>query len=426
MNISKFSAITETKSVSTIVSECKSKHFNLNPPYQRGMVWSEKDKQGYIDSIYRGIVPNPIIINVEENGTLTCIDGKQRLTALKEYIENKFCFEYYDDDNCVGIYYKKINDPVHQDNPGYRILSTSDNNNELAYFDNRSIPIVKYTHLTYADQIDIFNRIQNGKRLIPSELIMSIFSTDKMSAIYQKFVEEHKDMIFPYVKRDKQRSGVTLLLTNIFFLLANKKLCRNKIEREGFIKRFRNMTELNGKIKIVSPTIELYFSKKFLNNSKYFTNKKIICISEKMLQNTILLCQKFCPVDNDNIDDIRKIVINSLNEYINAYTLQKKKKKNESAYNTILEIKLREYCSENEKCSDNDDDTKDGEEEEDTEDIENTDTTESSDDDVVYNVKILPNGKKQITKTKNTSKKNISKNTAKNTAKKDQSYKVYK
>lgn len=376
MNNIKYHAIPETKSVKTLVAECKSKHFDLKPPYQRGKIWDPKDKQGFIDSVFRGIVPNPIIINVEENGKLTCIDGKQRLTTLKEFLDNKFCFKYCNDDdndNCINIYYSKIEDPQHQNNPEYRILSTVAGANELSYFDNRSIPIIKYTHLTYADQIDIFNRIQNGKKLTTGEIIMSIFPTDRMSESYKKFIDAKIGIITKYVKKDKERSGNILLLTDIVFLLEDKKICKNKNVRETFLKRFETLTKLNDMLKRVSPVIELYFSKDLLNNVA-FTKTKIQCISESMLLKTILQCEKYQSINTDIVKDIKNLIISTLTEYINSYKLQKKKKKNESTFFTILDLKLKSYHSD--QNSSNDDDIIDNDEEYYNED-DNTENSES-------------------------------------------------
>ncbi|MEC6813998.1 DUF262 domain-containing protein [Photobacterium toruni] len=62
----------------------------LAPPFQRIDVWDKKHKSELIESILMGI-PIPLIYLFEdENGIRQIVDGKQRITALKEFINNKF------------------------------------------------------------------------------------------------------------------------------------------------------------------------------------------------------------------------------------------------------------------------------------------------------------------------------------------------
>jgi len=63
----------------------------LNETFQRtGNVWTKKQKSCLIESILMGI-PIPFIYLAEsQNGNLIVIDGRQRLTALFEYLNNKY------------------------------------------------------------------------------------------------------------------------------------------------------------------------------------------------------------------------------------------------------------------------------------------------------------------------------------------------
>lgn len=60
---------------------------DLNPSYQRDVVWSTSDSQLLIDSILRGIpLPSVILTQVEGGSGLQIVDGKQRLTAILRFI----------------------------------------------------------------------------------------------------------------------------------------------------------------------------------------------------------------------------------------------------------------------------------------------------------------------------------------------------
>ena len=67
---------------------------NLNPPYQRRSVWSQSFKDYFIDTLLLQY-PAPTIFLYEEisNDGVTkynVVDGKQRLTTIFEFFENKF------------------------------------------------------------------------------------------------------------------------------------------------------------------------------------------------------------------------------------------------------------------------------------------------------------------------------------------------
>lgn len=59
----------------------------LNPSYQRGNVWTDKESSELIDSVLRGIPLPSIILNQRKGDeTLEIVDGKQRLTAILRFI----------------------------------------------------------------------------------------------------------------------------------------------------------------------------------------------------------------------------------------------------------------------------------------------------------------------------------------------------
>ena len=85
------------KTIGNIHNEMQNQKIDLDPPYQRGRVWLNKDKEAFIDSIYFDILPSPIIMNNDNTiGKYICIDGKQRITTIVEFIENKFSIKIDD------------------------------------------------------------------------------------------------------------------------------------------------------------------------------------------------------------------------------------------------------------------------------------------------------------------------------------------
>lgn len=62
----------------------------LDPDFQRNDVWNKKQKSELVESILMGM-PLPVMYFAEDKyGKLQVIDGRQRLTALFEYLNNEF------------------------------------------------------------------------------------------------------------------------------------------------------------------------------------------------------------------------------------------------------------------------------------------------------------------------------------------------
>ncbi len=65
---------------------------DLNPPYQRGSVWSEGQQRSCIEYVLRGGKLPPLLFNCppnQDDPTYTLVDGKQRLIAIRLFVSNK-------------------------------------------------------------------------------------------------------------------------------------------------------------------------------------------------------------------------------------------------------------------------------------------------------------------------------------------------
>lgn len=67
---------------------------NLSPFYQRDFVWDVNSQKNFIQNMVNGFPFGSIIINrddeCDEQMFMECVDGKQRLTAMVDFIQNKF------------------------------------------------------------------------------------------------------------------------------------------------------------------------------------------------------------------------------------------------------------------------------------------------------------------------------------------------
>jgi uncharacterized protein with ParB-like and HNH nuclease domain len=79
----------------------KSYGLDMNPDFQRGHVWDMETKSKFIEYMLKGGMTQPIRFNSPSFGgarhlpssdlpeTMVIVDGKQRLTAIREFMENK-------------------------------------------------------------------------------------------------------------------------------------------------------------------------------------------------------------------------------------------------------------------------------------------------------------------------------------------------
>ncbi len=81
------------ESIESIYRQYRQSKFWVNRRYQRKLIWTLEEKQGFVDSVAQGY-PVPIVLLAEsanrEPSTLEIIDGMQRLNAVTSFIENDY------------------------------------------------------------------------------------------------------------------------------------------------------------------------------------------------------------------------------------------------------------------------------------------------------------------------------------------------
>lgn len=157
------------------------RNLNRRPPYQRNLCWKPEQKSNLIDTIMTGC-PMPIFLLYMFNDVNECIDGQNRLTAIKEYMEQgadpfPWIITTYDsEDTAVSeehVFYKK-NDEIDSyiaakskksqkaSIKTYRYMSEQ----EVRRFDNYEVVLQKIQiELTPDQRKDIFTRWQSGSKI---------------------------------------------------------------------------------------------------------------------------------------------------------------------------------------------------------------------------------------------------------------------
>ena len=161
---------TKILSLEGILNDIDENICDLNPEYQRGIVWNETQQQKVIDTVLRqyplpAVFFKPININKIE-----CVDGKQRLTSLYKFWNNELSIpnlEEYTDVTEDYIYFKDLKEPF-----------------KKKFKHSQITTIQLINNWSDADIYDLFHRVQNGKTLTNGELFNAM--------IHNKFIKNSK------------------------------------------------------------------------------------------------------------------------------------------------------------------------------------------------------------------------------------------
>jgi hypothetical protein len=82
-----------TQDISWLLDLNRNGKLDLDPPYQRKSVWTTKDRQFFLDTIFRDY-PSPAIFlhkttSTDGSSTYHVVDGKQRIETILRFVNNK-------------------------------------------------------------------------------------------------------------------------------------------------------------------------------------------------------------------------------------------------------------------------------------------------------------------------------------------------
>lgn len=172
--------IRQTWSIQEIYRKIENKQLKLDPDYQRNKIWKQDKKIAFIESLFMGIIVPPIYVveipgeNMLSSCTYEIVDGKQRLTAIYEFLCGKYklqgkYLEYYED----WFGGKSITEIErdYQENT-YEMLSSA---LDVYVISANSPEFTKY---------DIFSRLNKGaEQLRVNEIRRAIYRSETLSVI---------------------------------------------------------------------------------------------------------------------------------------------------------------------------------------------------------------------------------------------------
>ncbi|KAK0432456.1 hypothetical protein EV421DRAFT_1502172 [Armillaria borealis] len=207
---------TVSYSVECLYKKLSDGALDLDPEYQRDVVWNDAKQSQLIDSLIHNYYIPPLIfaVSVMPNGEekRTCIDGKQRLSSIQRFTD--------------GLVHK---DSVTQGKFWYisgagRTRSRTVLPQQLkSRFSNTQITCVEYDYLTQDQEREIFRRVQLGVALTPAERLQAI--TGPLASL----VRGVQDLLASpaglegHVPWGKARGRDFLCVAQIIYLIDGKK-----------------------------------------------------------------------------------------------------------------------------------------------------------------------------------------------------------
>jgi uncharacterized protein with ParB-like and HNH nuclease domain len=154
--------VSDKISITLIAQMIDNGDIDINPDFQRHLVWDQIQKSRLIESILLRI-PLPMFYFAEDKeGKLSIVDGLQRISTIKDFMDNKFPLKnlQYLEESCRGKYYETKGNKQGIDTKYFRWFNLTTLSANI--IDPSSPFKVKY---------DIFRRINTGGKPLNNQEI---------------------------------------------------------------------------------------------------------------------------------------------------------------------------------------------------------------------------------------------------------------
>lgn len=191
------------QTITWLLSLRRFEQLDLDPPYQRKSVWTLREKRRFLDTVLRNY-PSPAIflhrsLDDEGNPTYHVVDGKQRLTTILDFVDNKLRLPAdFGDDRLDGKNWKALAEfpAARKAFWGYELT--------VEFIDDVHEPLVR----------EIFSRLNvNSRKLERQELRHAKFDGWMLNFIEQQAMDSvWRDLRISTRARAKRMTDAQLLL----------------------------------------------------------------------------------------------------------------------------------------------------------------------------------------------------------------------
>lgn len=213
--------------IKSVFDDIISDNIDLRPDFQRGEVWDSNKKKLLIDSIFRGWQVPPIHLVRIDAHKAEVLDGQQRLTAIRDFMQNKFAIdgaiEPLDDEivELGGLKYSNLPE------------------DKKIEFQRYLLKIYEITHYNHGEPGELFHRLNQSVKLTSAEQRNAFFGSirDQVSSLVSYMAKQGVDKTV--LGFSNSRMAYNDLLTRVCFILENSGL-RTPISDRALTARFRN------------------------------------------------------------------------------------------------------------------------------------------------------------------------------------------
>ena len=174
-------------SIRQIYDMIESGDLDLHPDFQRNLVWDDFRKSRLIESILLKIPLPMFYFSQDDEGVLSVVDGLQRLSAIREFMDNKLVLrdlEYLD--NCNGKTYSTPKDKNGKE------LNDYGDKIDGKYFRRFNMTQIMVSVIDYKSpakvKYDIFRRINTGGRPLNAQELRNCLAGNGLRKVLKEMV----------------------------------------------------------------------------------------------------------------------------------------------------------------------------------------------------------------------------------------------
>ncbi|KAF8493941.1 hypothetical protein F5888DRAFT_699674 [Russula emetica] len=144
---------------------------DLDPEYQRAVVWSTAKQMAIIDSLFHNYYVPPVVFAISKDPldgyeTRLCVDGKQRLTSIQKFFDGQIGYR------CP----KTRKQWWYTTSTATRASRAELPTDDKRIFSSKLITCIEYRNLSPAAEREVFQRVQLGMSLTNAEKLQAISS----------------------------------------------------------------------------------------------------------------------------------------------------------------------------------------------------------------------------------------------------------